>query len=429
MAKKFKVDGYTGVYYRLVNSKVHRGREEKCYYYVFKQNGKRIEERAGREREDEMTPAKAERLRKSRIEGLIPSPKEQRQKERIAKDQGKKKKWTIDRLWNEYSTQRLTNANTLANDKNRYETHLKKPFGDTEPHKLDQIYIERFRNTLLKERSSQTVKHILALLKRIINFGVDTGVSKPQNFKIRVPDVYNEKTEFLTNQQISSLIDACEKNSNKLAADIIMFALSTGMKRGEIINLKWTDIDFERGFLFIRDPKGKKTQNIPLNEVALQLTDSQERKSDFVFSDSEGKRLVSTTLTRWARAICDKAGIPRSFRPLHGLRHTFASNLASSGQVDMYTLQKLLTHKKPEMTQRYAHLREEVLKAGSDVAAFLINNVKDKKSDDPIDKQQKLFNDINRYDLSKKKIKKNVTRKSKRKEKNAITKMKQLKMF
>ena len=57
---------------------------------------------------------------------------------------------------------------------------------------------------------------------------------------------------------------------------------------------------------------------------------------------------------------------------LHGLRHTYASILASSGQVDMYTLQKLLTHKSPQMTQRYAHLRDETLKRASDLIVDLI---------------------------------------------------------
>ena len=68
-----------------------------------------------------------------------------------------------------------------------------------------------------------------------------------------------------------------------------------------------------------------------------------------------------------------QAGLPKDFRPLHGLRHAYASMLASSGLVDMYTLQKLLTHKSPVMTQRYAHLRDESLKKAADLAGELIN--------------------------------------------------------
>ena len=77
-----------------------------------------------------------------------------------------------------------------------------------------------------------------------------------------------------------------------------------------------------------------------------------------------------------------KAGLPEDFRPLHGLRHNFASRLASSGQVDMYTLQKLLTHESPQMTQRYAHLRDEALRRAASLADSLLlqQNEKDEQS-------------------------------------------------
>ena len=69
-------------------------------------------------------------------------------------------------------------------------------------------------------------------------------------------------------------------------------------------------------------------------------------------------------------------------RPLHGLRHVFESTLASSGKVDMYTLQKLLTHKSPIMIQNgYAHLRDDALKRASELAGRLIQRAsKDKKN-------------------------------------------------
>ena len=65
--------------------------------------------------------------------------------------------------------------------------------------------------------------------------------------------------------------------------------------------------------------------------------------------------------------IRKNAGLSKDFRYLQGLRHTFASELASSGKVDMYTLQRLMTHKDFRMTQRYAHLSDETLKKASNV--------------------------------------------------------------
>ena len=76
--------------------------------------------------------------------------------------------------------------------------------------------------------------------------------------------------------------------------------------------------------------------------------------------------------------------MPDGFRPIHGLRHVYASMLASSGQVDMYTLQKLLTHKSPVMTQRYAHLRDDVLKRASEVASNIIQYASKKEADQQV---------------------------------------------
>ena len=81
-----------------------------------------------------------------------------------------------------------------------------------------------------------------------------------------------------------------------------------------------------------------------------------------------------TDIKKQVNKIKERAGIPRDFRALHGLRHVYASMLASSGKVDMYTLQKLLTHKSPLMTQRYAHLRDEALKKASDLAGDIIGD-------------------------------------------------------
>jgi integrase len=160
------------------------------------------------------------------------------------------------------------------------------------------------------------------------------------------------------------------------------------MRRGELFKLRWEDVDFERGFIHIRDPKGGQDQVIPLNDAARKLlethpkkgveVDSQKTDSEYVFAGREGKE--RTDINHQVKRIRDAAGLPATFRPLHGLRHTYASMLASSGQVDLYTLQRLLTHKDPRMTQRYAHLRDETLRRASNLAEGIIAEaVKPKK--------------------------------------------------
>jgi integrase len=90
----------------------------------------------------------------------------------------------------------------------------------------------------------------------------------------------------------------------------------------------------------------------------------------YIFPGADGGRRVTARVT--ANRIKKAAGLPADFRPLHGLRHVFASNLASSGKVDMYVLQRLLTHKNPIMTQRYSHLRDDALRSASNLAGELV---------------------------------------------------------
>jgi len=237
-----------------------------------------------------------------------------------------------------------------------------------------ELDVDRHRINLLKKLSPQSVKHVLALLRRIINFGAVKHLSENVNFRIKLPRVNNKKTEDLTQEQLKSLLLAINNSDDIQASDMMKLALYTGMRRGEMFKLKWEDVDFQRGFIKLRDPKGGEDQKIPLNDHAMDLLKKHPKSTaEHVFVMNNGQQF-KTDLRRRLNRIRDAAGIPKNFRALHGLRHIYASMLASSGQVDMYTLQKLLTHKSPIMTQRYAHLRDETLRRASNLAESLIQD-------------------------------------------------------
>ena len=149
----------------------------------------------------------------------------------------------------------------------------------------------------------------------------------------------------------------------------MLIALYTGMRRGEIFKLKWTDLNFDKGFISIRGPKGGRDETIPMNEKTRAVLETTPRIGEHVFPGRDGGQLV--TVQRSLRRIRKAAGLPADFRPLHGLRHAFASRLASSGQVDLFTISKLLTHKSVVMSQRYSHLRDEALRRASELAGSL----------------------------------------------------------
>jgi integrase len=366
--KRFKTK-YPGVYY-IESVAVGSGKLERIFYIMYRKNGELIEEKAGRQFQDDMTPARAAGMRTQRIEGNQLSNKEQREAIRANK-KTQANRWTINRIWTEYKKQK-SDSKSLRTDENRYQNYIKTKFGDKEPKELIQLEVDRLRINLLKKRKPQTVKHILALLMRIINFGVKKGLCQKLTFTIEMPRVNNLKTEDLTPEQLSNLLKVIEDDGNLQVANLMKMALFSGMRRGELFKLKWEDVDFHRGFISIKDPKGGPDQKIPLNEGAKRVLENHPRTdSPYIFPGRSGGQ--RTDVKRVVNRIKETAGLTKDFRALHGLRHTYASMLASSGEVDLYILQKLLTHKTPQMTQRYAHLRDEALKRASNLAGDIIS--------------------------------------------------------
>ena len=373
---------YPGVYY-IESSTGRNGKPERVYYIMYRRDGKLIEEKAGRQYADDMTPARAAGIRTRRIQGRELSNKERREAEKAA-EQAEAGRWTIDRLWREYKSQRL-DSTSLRTDEGRYQNYIKPTFGSKEPSALIQLDVDRLRVNLLKKRKPQTVKHVLALLKRIIYFGVNKGLCEGIGFKIEMPAVHNLKTEDLTAGQLSRLLEAIDQDYDVQAANLMRLALFTGMRRGELFKLQINDVDFERGFIRIRDPKGGPDQRVPLNEAVRQLLETHPRTdSPYIFPGRYGGQ--RTDVKKAVNRIKKRAGLPKDFRPLHGLRHVYASMLASSGKVDMYTLQKLLTHKSPQMTQRYAHLRDDTLRRAADLAGELIQEAVNGKREEQVTK-------------------------------------------
>jgi integrase len=355
--------GYKGVFYYNVPSPA-TGKPERIYYIRYRRDGKEVEEPCGRQYQDDMTPARANQIRVEKMTGRKLSRKE-------ARIEAAAVKWTIARLWQEYIGPK-PDTKGFRVDRYRYQKFLQATFGAKEPQDLSQIMVHRLRISLSKTLSAKTVKNVLELLERIVNFGVKKGLCPGLGFKIEFPKVHNVRTEDLTPEQLSNLMAALDEDHDIQAANLMRMALLTGMRRGELFKLQWQDVDFDRGFIHIRTPKGGKDQTIPLNQAAREVLEHHPKSdSPFVFPGRGGKQ--RTEIRRPIDRIRKAAGLPKDFRPLHGLRHTYASMLASSGQVDLYTLQKLLTHKTGAMTQRYAHLRDDTLRRASDLAGDLVN--------------------------------------------------------
>lgn len=347
------------------------GKSERIYYIMYRKEGKKIEEKAGRQYKNGMTAARANQIRSRRMSGKSKTNAELREA-RGAKLSAEANKWTINRLFESYKDNR-PNLKDLKNDQNRFNNYIKPYFGDKEPSDILSLDVKRLEKKLLEDKSPGTVRNVLELLRRTINFGVKNQLCQGIGFQIEMPKVNNIKTEDLSTNQLKRLLEAIEKDTHPQAGTLMKMALFTGMRRGELFKLKWNHINYERGFIDIVDPKGGPDQKIPLNDAARELLQSHPKtESQFVFPGRGGNQ--RTDINKAVNAIKSAAGLPATFRPLHGLRHAFASALASSGQVDLYQIQRLLTHKSPIMTARYAHLRNERLRKASEVMSEIIAN-------------------------------------------------------
>jgi len=388
--KRIKVRGTRGVYYILGTSPA-TGKPERIYYIRYRDpSGKLIEEKVGRatvrrtgaEQKGEMTALDASNIRADRMRGRTLSNRNRREAEEVAKAD-EAGKWTLSRLFDEYRDHHP--GKKLINEKSRFNLHIAPVFGGKMPEEIAPLDVDRLRMNLSKKLKPASVFAILELFRRLVNFGVDRRLCAGLTFKIKMPTVNNLKTEDLNAEQLGRLLKVLRgerldddppgeepEEINSEARDIMRMALFTGMRRGEIFALKWEDVDTERGFLAIRNPKGGKDATIPLSDAASELLEARPRLkgSKYVFPGRRGGK--RTDVKKALQKIRERAKFPEGFRPLHGLRHVFASGLASSGEVDLYTLQRLLTHKSPMMTMRYSHLRDDTLRRAANVAGRII---------------------------------------------------------
>jgi len=143
------------------------------------------------------------------------------------------------------------------------------------------------------------------------------------------------------------------RNAAPYVQDLIRFALSTGLRTGEIFTLRWSAVDFEKNILNVFAPKTQKIRAVPINSDARKVLEAWAlgRKNEFVFYNLETGKPFVDLKSGFGRA-CRKAGI--NGVTWHTLRHTFASRLVSRG-VDIVTVQQLLGHSAVTLTVRYTH--------------------------------------------------------------------------
>jgi integrase len=238
-----------------------------------------------------------------------------------------------------------------AKGKGSVRTALTAAFGPRALESLNCGDFQDFYNAKKAATSAATANRYLARLAHMLSRARKWGLLQGSNPAADVEKAreLGRKVRFLSEEEIARLLASCAPSIHPL----LLCAMHTGMRRGELLGLRWENLDLEHRIIYILESKGGKPREIPLTRRLTEALASLGPKSHGkVFAVS-----LSTLRRRFSEALAE-AGIT-GFR-FHDLRHTFASHYVMSTG-DLPALQQLLGHSTLKMTQRYAHLSKSHL--------------------------------------------------------------------
>ena len=226
--------------------------------------------------------------------------------------------------------------------------NLNKEFETKNIQEITTWQIEKYKAKRKEEVKPASVNRELALLKHLYSKAIEWGkVKENPTKKVKLLKGEVKRVRFLMPEEIQRLLSNCPDRLKP----ILIVAVHTGMRKGEIESLQWDQVNFEQGIITLMDTKNHERADIPINETVKATLRGIERIGPYFFSGENGK-LYSTLRLDFEKA-CKETGIS-DFR-FHDLRHTFASNLVMEG-IDIMTVKELMRHKTLDMTLRYAHL-------------------------------------------------------------------------
>jgi integrase len=267
----------------------------------------------------------------------------------------------MDRYVSEHATRRANYRRELTSIKN-----LKGFFGNP---KLDQItpkLIVAYKNRRYTDGvKPATINRELATLKKAFNLARREWEWCTDNpvCRVSMEKENNWRDRWLTLEEEQRLLPA----TAPWLRELVVFAIYTGMRMGEILALTWAGVDLYRRTVTVFRSKNGERRTIPVNTTVLDLLKhkytARLRTTDTVFHSHTHTPIDGSNIRRALTAALGIAKIQDLH--FHDLRHTFATRMVQAG-IDLYKVQRLLGHKSPIMTQRYAHHYPESLRDGVD---------------------------------------------------------------
>jgi integrase len=254
--------------------------------------------------------------------------------------------------------------------------HFLKHFKGLFLSRISPALIEKYiKERLDKKIKPSTINRELITLKRFFTVAKKLGKFYSDNpvKEIDSLEVTQYVMRVLDRDEIKRLIDA---SSGYLKA-IVITALGTAMRKGEILGLRWNDIDFIENYIYIKQTKSNVMRKVPMNSIVREALKGLKREGDFVFQSSKTGTHFRDFF-RSFKSACKNAGI-HDFR-FHDLRHTSASLMVMAG-IDLVTVSQLLGHSSITMTLKYSHPTPENKRRAVDALASALRPESREKMD------------------------------------------------
>jgi len=228
-------------------------------------------------------------------------------------------------------------------------------------------HIIPIRDALARTSAPATVVKYLNVLSHAYTVAVKELQWIDQNPCQRVsrPRLPQGRVRYLSTDERERLLAACRESLNPRLLPLFVLALSTGMRRGELLRIQQQDIDLDRGLIHLEITKNKHRRTIPLVGLALTLLRDMPRHpmSPYLFPSSKGGSQWRGYRTAWNEAL--KRAKVTNYR-FHDNRHSAGSYLVQCG-IPLYTVSSILGHRSPVQTARYAHHSTDTLRDALEV--------------------------------------------------------------
>ncbi len=234
---------------------------------------------------------------------------------------------------------------------------LTEHFKDVELREITPMMIEQFKKSRLKAGNAKsTCNRYLALMKKMFNMAIEEGYLEENAVsKVKLYSEHdNLRERILTEKEQERLIRSC----SEAIRPIVVVALNSGMRIGEILSLRWNQIDFASNRIRVEKTKSDRVRFVPINSVLreeLECLRSKNGHEPYLFFNAQTQKPI-LRMDKSFKSACRRAEI-EGLR-FHDLRHTFASRLIEKG-ADIETVKELLGHYSIITTQRYTHSGDE----------------------------------------------------------------------